>query len=48
MALADYILAIRKNTFECEGIIAVLDAHFIVTGKMPGLHNLIYSSTLTK
>jgi len=33
MALADYILADRKNILECEEIIAVLDAHFFVARK---------------
>ncbi|MDD5462556.1 MAG: hypothetical protein PHG00_13130 [Methylococcales bacterium] len=33
MALADYMLAGRKNTLECEEIIAVLDAYFFVAGR---------------
>jgi len=33
IALADYILADRKNILECEEIIAVLDAHFFVARK---------------
>ena len=33
MALADYILADRKNILECEEIIAVLDAHCFVARK---------------
>ena len=33
MALADYILADRKNIIECEEIIAVLDAHCFIARK---------------